>query len=192
MSGVASERARVVLRADRLLADAESALVADGAVLAEGGRILAVGPFAELSRQAGEDALVVEFGDSALLPGMVGCHVHLAMDAGPTATSSELTATDAEPACRMADSARRSTHRAAAACGLSTVTGRPAAGLAADVLAVPGDPTEDLSVLHRPACALARGRLHWCPTPAVVEPDERRAAAQRIHRQLTVGSGRGA
>lgn len=429
MSGVARERARVALRADRLLADATSTVVADGGVLTEGGRIVAVGPWAELSGQVDPDVQVVELGDSTLLPGMVDCHVHLAMDAGPAATASELTSTDAELACRMADSARRlldagvttardlgcrgsvastvrdavrdgllpgprllvanapitvtgghawamggeadgvlevvrevrirakqrsdvvklmatggfmtagsrpwharytveelraaveeahrlgmtvtthalgvegirrsveagvdmiehcgwvtengsrfdpeiaariaaagiavcptmntaclpdpyfcpwderekmianlramraagvelvagtdagigmvpferyadgldvladagmsprdviaaATHRAAAACGLSSVTGRLATGLAADVLAVPGDPTEDRSVLHRPICTLAGGSLHWCPAPAAVNSGEQRAAARRIHEQLTVGSGR--
>jgi imidazolonepropionase-like amidohydrolase len=425
MNGIVREH-RVVLRADRLW---DSDMIADGAVLAEGARIVAVGRWAELSDRLDQDVRVVELGDSTLLPGLVDCHVHLAMDAGPASTVSELTATDAELVCRMADSARRlldagvttardlgcrgavaatvrdalrdgllpgprllvanapitvtgghawamggeadgvlevlrqvrirakqgsdvvkimatggfmtagsrpwharytveelraaveeahrlgmrvtthalgvegirrsvqagvdmiehcgwvtehgsrfdpqiaaqiaaagiavcptmntaclpdpyfcpwderdvmlanlrgmraagvelvagtdagigmvpferyadgldvladagmspreviaaATHRAAAACGLSEVTGRLAAGLSADVLAVPGDPTEDLSVLHRPVCVLARGRLHWCSAPATIDPAEQRAAAQRIHHELTLGSGR--
>jgi imidazolonepropionase-like amidohydrolase len=429
MSEGRREGTRVALRSDRLLADAASTVVADGAVLAEGGRITAVGPWDALSRQVGTDVRVVELGDRTLLPGLVDCHVHLAMDAGPGATASELTATDAELVCRMADSARRlldagvttardlgcrgavagtvrdairdgllpgprmlvanapitvtgghawamggeadgvlevvrevrlrakqrsdvvklmatggfmtagsrpwharytveelraaveeahrlgmavtthalgvegirrsveagvdmiehcgwvtengsrfepeiaaliasagvvvcptmntaclpdpyfcpwderdrmlanlramraadvelvagtdagigmvpferyadgldvladagmspreviaaATDRAAAACGLSAETGRLAVGRSADVLAVPGDPTQDLAVLHRPVLTLARGRLHWCPEPVAADPGGRREAARRIHQELTVGSGR--
>lgn len=79
------------------------------------------------------------------------------------------------------------TGRAARACGVDRVTGRLGAGLAADVLAVPGDPTADLSVLHRPRLLLARGRVHTC-TPAAAVGDQ--AAADRIRRELTAGSGR--
>lgn len=82
------------------------------------------------------------------------------------------------------------THRAAAACRLADETGRLAVGLAADIVAVPGDPTADLGVLHRPVCVFAAGRQHWCPEPAAADPAANRAAAEHIHRTLTVGSGR--
>ncbi len=82
------------------------------------------------------------------------------------------------------------THRAAAACGLADVTGRLAVGLAADIVAVPGDPTADLGVLHRPVSVFAAGRQHQCPTPADDDRAATRAAAADIHRTLTVGSGR--
>lgn len=82
------------------------------------------------------------------------------------------------------------TDRAAKACGLAGVTGKLAEGLAADLVAVPGDPTVDPGALHRPVLTIAAGRAHWCPEPAEDDPSARRAAAANIHRTLTVGSGR--
>ncbi|WP_051580084.1 metal-dependent hydrolase family protein [Pseudonocardia acaciae] len=80
------------------------------------------------------------------------------------------------------------TAKAARACGLASVTGTLAPGMAADVLAVPGDPTEDLSVLHRPLFVLARGDEHAC-APAG-EPTGDAATAERIRATLTAGAGR--
>jgi imidazolonepropionase-like amidohydrolase len=433
MNELSREPAPVLLRADRLLPDADGPVIADGAVLAVAGRIAAAGPWARVSREAPSDVRLVELGDRTLLPGLVDCHVHLAMDGSVTSTVSELTATDAELACRMVNSARRlldagvttardlgcrgavaatirdavrdglvpgprlqvanapitvtgghawamggeadgalevvrevrirakqrtdvvkimstggfmtagsrpwharytveelracveeahrlgmpvtthalgvegirraveagvdmiehcgwvtedgsrfdpdiarriaergivvcptmntaclpdpyfcpwderealianlramreagielvagtdagiglvpfenyadgldvladagmsarevigaATHRAAMACGLGAVTGRLDTGLAADVVAVPGDPTEDIGVLHRPTCTLAAGRMHWCPERSqeslAAERDEQRAAAHAVRRQLVAGSGR--
>jgi len=433
MSDFGSGPAPVLLRADRLLPHADAPVIEDGAVLAVDGRIAAVGPWAEVSRQAAPDVRLVELGDRTLMPGLIDCHVHLAMDGSLTSTVSELTATDAELACRMVNSARRlldagvttardlgcrgavattirdavrdslvpgprlqvanapitvtaghawamggeadgalevvrevrirakqrtdvikimstggfmtagsrpwharytveelqacvdeahrlgmpvtthalgvegirraveagvdmiehcgwvtengsrfdpeiarriaergivvcptmntaclpdpyfcpwderkalianlramreagielvagtdagiglvpfenyadgldvladagmstreiiaaATHRAAVACRLGAVTGQLATGLAADVVAVPGDPTESIDVLHRPACTLAAGRLHWCPerTPEnlAAEREGHREAALSVRRQLVVGSGR--
>lgn len=86
------------------------------------------------------------------------------------------------------------THRAAVACGLGAVTGQLATGLAADIVAVPGDPTESIDVLHRPACTLAAGRLYRCPERApdnlAAEREGHREAALSVRRQLVVGSGR--
>jgi imidazolonepropionase-like amidohydrolase len=428
-----SELAAVVLRADRLLRHADAAVIADGAVLAVDGRIAAVGTWAEVSREASPNVRLVELGDRTLMPGLVDCHVHLAMDGSVTSTVSELTATDAELTCRMVNSARRlldagvttardlgcrgavastirdavrdglvpgprlqvanapitvtgghawamggeadgalevvrevrtrakqrtdvvkimstggfmtagsrpwharytveelracveeahklgmpvtthalgvegirraveagvdmiehcgwvtengsrfdpdiarriaesgivvcptmntaclpdpyfcpwderealianlrgmreagvelvagtdagiglvpfenyadgldvladagmsareviaaATHRAARACGLGAVTGQLDTGLAADVVAVPGDPTEDIGVLHQPACTLAAGRLHWCPERTheslAAERDEQREAAREVRRRLVIASGR--
>ncbi|GLY70694.1 amidohydrolase [Amycolatopsis taiwanensis] len=99
--------ADMVLRADRVLPDADAGIIADGAVAVRNAEIVAVGRFAELPPELTSTARVVEFGDATLLPGLVDCHVHLAMDGSAAATSSELTATDAELACRMVNSARR-------------------------------------------------------------------------------------
>jgi imidazolonepropionase-like amidohydrolase len=82
------------------------------------------------------------------------------------------------------------THRAAAALGLGSVTGRLAVGLAADAVAVEGDPTEDLGALHRPVRVFAAGAEYVCARPSSADRAERRLAAQRIHDHLTVGSGR--
>ena len=52
------------------------------------------------------------------------------------------------------------TTEAARVCGLAEVTGRLRAGLAADMIAAPGDPTVDIEVLRTPAFVMARGREH--------------------------------
>jgi imidazolonepropionase-like amidohydrolase len=94
-----------VLRADRMLPDADAELIADGALVVRDGTIVAIGRFADLSREDG--TRVVELGDVTLLPGLVDCHVHLGMSASAEATGSEMPGSDAELACRMVNSARR-------------------------------------------------------------------------------------
>ncbi|HEY2795584.1 MAG TPA: amidohydrolase family protein [Micromonosporaceae bacterium] len=94
-----------VLRADRLLPDADAELIVDGALVIRAGTIVAVGRFADLPPDP--SVHVVELGDTTLLPGLIDCHVHLAMDGSAHATGSELTGSDAELACRMVNSARR-------------------------------------------------------------------------------------
>jgi imidazolonepropionase-like amidohydrolase len=49
------------------------------------------------------------------------------------------------------------TSQAAAACGLTGVTGRLAAGHAADILVIDGDLSQDISLLSRPRAVLVRG-----------------------------------
>lgn len=49
--------------------------IADGAVLVDGDRIVAVGPEARVPTPAGAERL--EFGEAMLVPGLVNCHTHL-------------------------------------------------------------------------------------------------------------------
>jgi imidazolonepropionase-like amidohydrolase len=56
------------------------------------------------------------------------------------------------------DALRAATSQSAEALGLAACTGRLRPGLAADVLAVPGDPLRDLRALAEPLVVLARGR----------------------------------
>ncbi|HUC25282.1 MAG TPA: amidohydrolase family protein [Streptosporangiaceae bacterium] len=52
------------------------------------------------------------------------------------------------------------TSRAAEACGLDAITGTVEPGKDADLVAVPGNPVADLSVLHNPAMVMTRGRVY--------------------------------
>jgi imidazolonepropionase-like amidohydrolase len=54
---------------------------------------------------------------------------------------------------------RTITSDAAAALGLAATTGAIRPGLAADLVAVPGDPTTDLAVLRQPTDVIQAGRL---------------------------------
>lgn len=56
---------------------------------------------------------------------------------------------------------RTATSEAARALRIGDETGRLAPGLAADVLVVAGDPTQDLAALQRPQLVLARGRRFY-------------------------------
>lgn len=55
------------------------------------------------------------------------------------------------------------TVNAAKLCGLDGVTGVIAPGMAADLIAVPGDPTADLRLLGQPTFVMAQGRVAKCP-----------------------------
>lgn len=68
-----------ILRAGHVL-PISSEPVRNGAVAVEADRIAAVGAFGELSRQF-PDAVVSDFGDAAILPGLVNCHSHLEITA---------------------------------------------------------------------------------------------------------------
>jgi imidazolonepropionase-like amidohydrolase len=52
------------------------------------------------------------------------------------------------------------TSRAAQACGLDAITGTVEPGKDADLVAVPGNPVTDLSVLHHPAMVMTRGQVY--------------------------------
>jgi 5-methylthioadenosine/S-adenosylhomocysteine deaminase len=54
--------------------------IADGAVAVEGTRIVGVGTRAELAAQFPE-ARQTNFGEAAILPGLVNCHSHLELTA---------------------------------------------------------------------------------------------------------------
>ncbi|WP_326565659.1 amidohydrolase family protein [Amycolatopsis rhabdoformis] len=77
---------------------------------------------------------------------------------------------------------------AASVCGLSGVTGRLEPGLSADVIAVSGNPLEDLTTLRRPRVVLAAGRRHIPRAFAVSATDD--AERARLRRTMTEGAGR--
>lgn len=49
----------------------------DGGLLLRDGRIAAAGPYAEVQRQAGEGAKIVDHRPHLLLPGFIDCHAHM-------------------------------------------------------------------------------------------------------------------
>lgn len=80
------------------------------------------------------------------------------------------------------------TSDAARVCGVSEVTGRVLPGLAADLIAVPGDPTVDVEVLRTPAFVMAGGHEHRIQHRPTASADE--AARARLLATLTKGAGR--
>lgn len=64
----------LTLRA-RTVVTMTGAPIADGAVVIEGGRILAVGSFSEIARDHPRD--IMDLGEQVLLPGLINAHCHL-------------------------------------------------------------------------------------------------------------------
>ncbi|GGR85186.1 hypothetical protein Snoj_43480 [Streptomyces nojiriensis] len=98
---------RTVLSAGRMVAGPGGRVVPDGAVLCDGGLIVAVGPRAEVEAQAGPGVPRLAFPEGTLLPGLIDSHVHLALDAGPDPVAGLQAASDAELHAAMADRAGR-------------------------------------------------------------------------------------
>ncbi|GAC1477282.1 MAG: hypothetical protein NVS1B4_19690 [Gemmatimonadaceae bacterium] len=74
-----------LLRAGRLI-DGVSDRAREGvAVLVVGERITAVGPAAEVARQAPADVRVVDLGTATLLPGLIDNHTHILLQGDVTA-----------------------------------------------------------------------------------------------------------
>lgn len=66
-----------------------SPALADGAVLIDGDRIVAVGPLVEVERQAAPDAERVDLGGAHLIPGLWDAHIHLGAVVPPHETRFE-------------------------------------------------------------------------------------------------------
>ncbi|MEU7765449.1 amidohydrolase family protein [Nocardia sp. NPDC049190] len=80
------------------------------------------------------------------------------------------------------------THIAAEVCGLDDVTGRLRPGLSADLIAVDGDPTQNIASLHHPRFVMAAGRRH--EIHATELDSGYSATRERIRRELERGAGR--
>lgn len=77
-----------------------------GAVLVDGGVIVAVGPRDVVEGLAGPGVERSDHPGATVLPGLINCHVHLAFDAGPDPVGSLRAADDAALAVGMAARAR--------------------------------------------------------------------------------------
>jgi cytosine/adenosine deaminase-related metal-dependent hydrolase len=63
----------------RWLIPAEGPILEDAALVADGGRIVRIGPWARLKAHVGGRDTVEHFPDAALLPGLVNAHTHLSL-----------------------------------------------------------------------------------------------------------------
>ncbi|MFE9804054.1 amidohydrolase family protein [Streptomyces goshikiensis] len=79
----------------------------DGAVLVRGDSIVATGPRPEIEVLASSEARTIAFPDGTLLPGLIDCHVHLALDAGPDPVTALLDTDDVDLLAGMAERARQ-------------------------------------------------------------------------------------
>ena len=70
------------LRAARLLTGVDNGVIEDAAVLVEDGRIVAVGPAAQVPPPADPAIPQVYYADATLLPGLIDAHVHLTLRRG--------------------------------------------------------------------------------------------------------------
>lgn len=86
----------IAIRAHRLLTSSSADIIPDGAVIVDGARIIAAGPWDEVGRANPGPAEVVELGDVTLMPGLFDCHVHLSFDPASGTTTTAVTIPDDE------------------------------------------------------------------------------------------------
>ena len=94
-----------LVSAGRMVTGRRGRQITDGAVLVQGGAITAAGPRAEVEARTPRDVPRFAYPDGTLLPGLIDCHVHLALDAGPDPVSSLHGTDDATLRLGMADRA---------------------------------------------------------------------------------------
>lgn len=95
-----------IFHAARLLTDAESKIVENGAVLVDGHVITGVGTRGELLSRVPK-AELVDLGDVTLLPGLIDCHVHLSFDPGSGTTTTQVVASDEDLLSLMRGNAQK-------------------------------------------------------------------------------------
>jgi imidazolonepropionase-like amidohydrolase len=81
----AQTSSRTLLRAGRLLTGPSDSIRLDQGVLVENGRIVQLGPFAEVSAAAGQTP-VTDLRRFTVLPGLIDAHTHLFLNGEPFAT----------------------------------------------------------------------------------------------------------
>lgn len=70
----------ILIKAGRLIDVRSGQVLTDQAVLIEGDRIKAVGPWSDLSGKAPSGARLIDLSGATLLPGLIDCHTHLTSD----------------------------------------------------------------------------------------------------------------
>ncbi|MEV0700029.1 amidohydrolase family protein [Saccharopolyspora sp. NPDC050389] len=107
---------RLLITAERVLLGPAGHQVDDGAILIDENTILAVGPRPEVEAQAGSDVRRRDYPNHTILPGLINCHVHLALDAGSAPLEQYLATEDSDLLLGMAGRAQR-----AARSGVTTI-----------------------------------------------------------------------
>ncbi|RKT86394.1 Imidazolonepropionase [Saccharopolyspora antimicrobica] len=96
-----------LITAAQVLLGPEGRQIADGAILLDEDTILAVGPRREVEAHAGTEIHRSDFPNHTLLPGLINCHAHLALDAGPDPLASYLDTDDNDLLLGMAGRAQQ-------------------------------------------------------------------------------------
>jgi imidazolonepropionase-like amidohydrolase len=105
-----------LITAGQVLTGPAGGRIANGAVLVDGQTITAVGPRGEIEPRAGRDCRRRDYPRHTLLPGLINCHVHLALDASATPVDNLQAAGDTDLLAGMAARAGE-----ALAAGVTTV-----------------------------------------------------------------------
>ncbi|GAA4862482.1 amidohydrolase family protein [Saccharopolyspora rosea] len=170
-----------VITAGKILLGPVGEIVSDGAVLVEDDRIIAVGPREAVGRRADEHAERHDFPHHTVLPGLIDCHVHLALDTSDAVVDHLLDTDDTDLLLGMAGRAQL-----ALRAGVTTVRDLgDRSGLAVRVrdAIARGDLAGPRVVCSGPPLTLPRGHC-WFFGGEVDGPDEIR---RRIARNAELG-----
>ena len=74
---IESRRNFTVVRVGQILDVRSGTYIKGAAIYVEGERIKAVGPAADVPKQAPTSAKIIDLGDATMLPGLIDCHTHL-------------------------------------------------------------------------------------------------------------------
>jgi len=98
---------QLMIAARQVLPGPAGSSIHDGAILIEGERIARVGERAVIEPHLKTDALLLDFGDSTVLPGLINAHVHLVFEPGTDHEQRMRTVADDELLLSMAQHARQ-------------------------------------------------------------------------------------
>jgi imidazolonepropionase-like amidohydrolase len=98
---------QLVVSAAQVLTGTAGERIADGAVLVEGEKIVAVGARGDVCSRAEPGASEAAYPGGTILPGLINCHVHLAFAPGPDLVATVRAADDAQLLLAMAGRAQQ-------------------------------------------------------------------------------------